>query len=295
MPENNTLQQLHIHIQGKDADYLTELLFAFDAESVTCKDTSETIVFDPDNDTAAQWQQVEVLALFQETVDITHIIKRLEVALERPLECSYETLAEQDWERSWMDNFKPIELSNNLWVCPSWHTVDNPNATIINLDPGLAFGTGTHETTHLCLEWLAQNPPQGLDVIDYGCGSGILAIAAAKLGAQQVWAVDNHPQAIEATQSNCKLNNLNDVIEIYLPEAFPQPKADLLIANILAAPLIELAPLFAKLVNSNGRLILSGILQDQIPTIEAAYNPSFTLKTTLTRHDWACLEFVCQS
>ena len=200
-----------------------------------------------------------------------------------------EILEDQDWSRAWLDDFKPMRFGEQVWICPSVYSPPEPNAVNILLDPGLAFGTGTHPTTAMCLTWLDGHPPQDKTVIDYGCGSGILALAAGKLGAKRILAVDNDPQALLATRDNSANNQLADRIETFLPDALPHLHCDLLLANILAGPLIELAPIFHTLVKPGGELVLSGLLQSQAETIIQAYKTMFTLNVEQQLEEWVCL------
>ncbi len=197
-------------------------------------------------------------------------------------------IADEDWVRRSLDQFKPMKFGKRLWICPSWFTPPEPNDVNIILDPGLAFGTGTHPTTALCLEWLDEHINAQHLVIDYGCGSGILSLAALKLGAKRVFAVDNDEQALEATLRNGEKNGfIPPELQTYLPNELPVEQADLLIANILAQPLIELAPLFAKRVKPHGKLILSGILPSQTEEITKAYSPWFNMQPPDFKEEWS--------
>jgi ribosomal protein L11 methyltransferase len=198
-----------------------------------------------------------------------------------------EPLEDRDWVREWLKDFKPMRFGARLWICPTAYTPPDPEAVNLILDPGLAFGTGTHPTTALCLEWLDGAQVKGLEVTDYGCGSGILAIAAARLGARHVWAVDNDPQALVATADNSARNGVTAALSVCLPPAYPDHEADLILANILAGPLVSLAPLFAAHLKSGGRLVLSGILKAQEPDIRRAYEATgFSGFETESKGDW---------
>ena len=198
-----------------------------------------------------------------------------------------EILEDKDWEREWMKSYKPMQFGNKLWVCPSWCDVPDPNAVNLMLDPGLAFGTGTHPTTELCLRWLDSINITDQEVTDYGCGSGILGVAALLLGAKSVLAVDIDTQALQATETNLLRNNLaTDRLQAYLPEDAPQLKTQVLVANILSGPLVELAPVIAERVSSNGLLALSGLLAEQEQEIIAAYSPWFTLDKAVELDGW---------
>jgi ribosomal protein L11 methyltransferase len=188
-----------------------------------------------------------------------------------------------------MERFKPLCFGPRLWICPSWLPIPDPEAVNILLDPGLAFGTGTHPTTALCLEWLANTNLNQAQIIDYGCGSGILAIAALKLGAAGAIAVDHDPQALLAARENATRNAVAPYLQTLSPSELTETRADFLIANILADPLLELAPCFARLVSPGGRLALSGITQDQVQQLAQAYNYWFTFDIPAVRENWALL------
>jgi ribosomal protein L11 methyltransferase len=198
-----------------------------------------------------------------------------------------EAIEDKDWVREWMDNFHPMCFGEKLWICPSWHQPPKPDAINILLDPGLAFGTGTHPTTALCLNWLDQADLEDKTVIDYGCGSGILAIAAALLGAKKVIGVDTDPQALEATQANAERNNVQ--IATYLPQDCPNERADVVLANILAGPLQALAPTLASLSRPNADIILSGILEGQADTVSMSYQSLFTMQAPTQKEEWVRL------
>ncbi len=198
-----------------------------------------------------------------------------------------EEIADQDWERSWMDNFQPMRFGRRLWIVPSWHAAPEPDAVNLLLDPGLAFGTGTHPTTALCLEWLDGQELAGRQVLDFGCGSGILAIAALLLGAERAVGTDIDPQALEASRDNASRNGIEPArFPVYLPADLPQRQADVLVANILAGPLVSLAPQLTGLVRPGGLLALSGILAEQAEEVRAAYSAHFDLDPTAEREGW---------
>jgi len=198
-----------------------------------------------------------------------------------------EQIEDKDWECEWMDNFHPMRFGERLWICPSWRDVPDPDAVNVMLDPGLAFGTGTHPTTSLCLSWLDGLDLQGKTVIDFGCGSGILAIAALKLGAAQAIGIDIDPQAIQASRDNAERNGVADRLSLYLPHQQPENlQADVVVANILAGPLRELAPLIGVLPKAGGHLGLSGVLASQAESVCEAYAERFALDAVAEKEEW---------
>jgi len=300
--------QITFHVDSAQALQLSELLTDAGSVAVTLQDAvSEGVeqpLYEPPLGETPLWKTTRVLGLFEAGINADAIIAELSATLGTNfiVGVQVEHVEDKDWERECLDNFRPMHFGARLWICPSWHTPPDTDAINLLLDPGLAFGTGTHATTALCLEWLATAKLQGLDVIDYGCGSGILAIAAAKLGARRVWAVDNDPQALQATRVNAAKNSVAifegelDVrasppgIIVSLPEAGRNFPADLLLANILALPLIEFAPYFAMLVRPDGRIILSGILNGQAGDVAEAYAANFLMAEPVERDGWVRLE-----
>lgn len=285
--------QLKLETTAEYAEDITLFLNLMGAAAVTFADSADQPVLEPELNTTPLWDQVTILALFKPDIDSEKIIGFLKMnfADSAIQQYSTEVLPENNWERAWLKDFQPMQFGNNLWICPSLLTPPNPNAVNIILDPGLAFGTGTHPTTALCLEWLDANPPHNKNVIDYGCGSGILAIAALKLGAKSVWAVDHDEQALTATQANAERNNIDkNNLHTLLPEDFEIFAADVLVANILTNPLLELAPLFADCIKPNGKLVLSGILANQTGTVKDAYSHYFSISQITQKDDWIRLE-----
>lgn len=257
------------------------------ANAVTITDNADQPLFEPPPGETPLWDQNRVTGLFEASADadlILHIIRQ-KVSEHLP-PYRFEQLEDKDWEREWMKNFHPIQCGQRLWICPSWREAPDPNAVNLMLDPGLAFGTGTHPTTALCLAWLDAQPLHDKTLIDFGCGSGILAIAGRLLGAGPLWCIDNDPQALTATRNNADQNQVVDNIHIIAPEAVPQLQADVLVANILAAPLVSLSEHIASLVKPNGLLALSGILKSQANDVINAYTPWFELDPISTREDW---------
>lgn len=286
--------QIKIPVSPEQADAFEDLLLEAGCAAVTFQDAEDTPIFEPDLGTTPLWQSTVVTGLFSAEHDLEttliHIRARAPELLPAGQAVPHiqaEILEDKDWERAWMDMYHPMQFGQRLWVCPSWREVPDPQAVNLLLDPGLAFGTGTHPTTALCLEWLDATELKGLQVIDYGCGSGILGIAALLLGAQQVLAVDIDPQALLATRDNLQRNQLDDAcLTTYLPPEVPECQADLLIANILAGPLIQLEPVFSKLLKPGGKLLLSGLLDHQADEIQQAYATNFDLDAVATKDNW---------
>ncbi len=299
--------QITFHVDSTQALQLSELLTEAGSVAVTLQDAVsdgvEEPLYEPPLGETPLWQATRVLGLFEAGINADALVAELNTTLGGNFIAGVrvEYLEDKDWERECLDNFRPMHFGARLWICPSWHTPPDSDAVNLLLDPGLAFGTGTHATTALCLEWLATAKLQGLDVIDYGCGSGILAIAAAKLGARRIWAVDNDPQAVQATRVNAAKNGVaicegeldtqasSDII-VSPPDAGRDFPADLLLANILALPLIEFAPYFATLVRPGGRIILSGILHTQAHDVSTAYSACFSMTRPVERDGWVRLE-----
>ena len=289
--------QITLEAARDDAQRLSDALEEAGAVSVSLEGADAEPLFETDwNDTTPVWKQARVSALFAEDADISVAMQMVAGLLTLPAPPAYksETIADQDWVRVWMDRWKPMRFGENrggtdLWVVPSWLAPPDPNAANIILDPGMAFGTGTHATTAMCLEWLARNAPHDQAVIDYGCGSGILAIAALKLGARSALGVDTDPQALTVSAENAERNNVNDRLILFLPEAMPiQASADVVLANILAPALVALAPRLTALTRARGTLLLSGLLAHQADEVEAAYAQNFSLERMVT-DNWALL------
>jgi ribosomal protein L11 methyltransferase len=270
------------------ADYLTEL----GAVSVTYMDAEDEPVYEPPLNAVKIWNNTKVIALFDLVAHPAVIRALISFELKNlPLQSwKQEILEDQAWERSWMEHFKPMLFGNKLWICPTGMEKIEPNTVCMTLDPGLAFGTGTHPTTALCLDWLANQDLKDKTIIDFGCGSGILAVAALLLGAKVAHAIDIDPQALTATLANAEKNNVQDKIDCYLPEAFTGEPADIVLANILATPLIELNQTIAALVKPNGLLVLSGILTDQAYTVSDAYRPIIAFHSPVIQEDWCRLD-----
>lgn len=280
--------QVRLAITPEQAETYEDALLEVGAVSVTFMDAEDQPIFEPDLGTTPLWSHTHLLALFEADTDETALLAHLQLLCGGALpEYQVERIEDQDWERSWMDNFQPMRFGRRLWIVPSWHAAPEPQAVNLLLDPGLAFGTGTHPTTALCLEWLDGQQLEGCSVIDFGCGSGILAIAALLLGAPQAVGTDIDPQALEASRDNASRNGIDPArFPVYLPADMPQQQADVVVANILAGPLVALAAQITTLVRGGGRLALSGILAEQAEEVRAAYAEAFDLDPTAVKDGW---------
>jgi len=283
--------QLSLTTDRRQAPAVESVFEGLGALSVTCGDAGDQPLLEPAPGERSLWNRTRVTALFDAESDAHLLRAALANALPeseiRSLE--QQTLEDQPWERAWLDDFHPMRFGRRLWVCPAGQRPPQADAVVLDLDPGLAFGTGTHPTTALCLQWLDGAELLGKRVLDYGCGSGILAIAAALLGAESVVAVDHDPQALEATRDNAAKNGVADRIQVLPPQRTPETEFDLLLANILAGTLVELAPLLTPRVAPGGRLLLSGILEEQAGQVEAAYSEYFDLKPPSSQEGWVLL------
>jgi ribosomal protein L11 methyltransferase len=260
------------------------------ALAVTLLDAEDHPIFEPAPGETPMWPQIAMSALFEadsDRVGLVHVLTEL-VADLAPEQIGFRVVEDQDWTRVWMDQFQPMRFGRRLWIYP-WNQEppnDNADTIVVRLDPGLAFGTGTHPTTALCLEWLDALDLAGKTVLDYGCGSGVLAIAALKLGAAHVVGVDNDPQALSASRDNAERNGVDAKLELHTPDAFVAETFDALVANILAGPLDELAPRFAQCVKAGGVIALSGILRGQESQLCTRYAEWFEEIAVEAREDW---------
>lgn len=285
-------QQLKLQIHSAHVDFLEQQMLSYGAISITYLDAKDQAVFQKEPGSTPLWDETYLICLFDDTTELGAVlawIKNNPVILNRAT-LQIERIEDQAWERSWMTDFKAMQFGDRLWICPTWQDPPDPDAINIILDPGLAFGSGSHATTAMCLQWLENADLTGKTVIDYGSGSGVLAIAAALLGAGTIIAVDNDPQAVVATLANCAANNIpSESVIACLPEDLPDVKADVLLANILAEPLIELAPHFATLVHPGAAVILSGLLPEQASTVLAAYSSEYTMDSPRIEQGWVRL------
>lgn len=292
--------QLTADIGASDPAPFEDVLLAAGAVSITLRDAADNPVLEPAPGTTPLWPSVQLSALFDAAVDPHLLQEVLRTRLSVPLPpLRFEHLADRAWEREWLKDFRPMRFGRSLWICPGGQRppVDQfaaGDACIIELDPGLAFGTGTHPTTALCLEWLDGADLRGKTVIDYGCGSGVLAIAALKLGAKSAIAVDIDPQAVTATLDNASRNFVAERIRVGIVADTALPPADVVLANILAEPLEALAASLTGLVAPGGHIVLSGLLAAQADRVAARYAPAFRLEPVTVRGDWARVDGVRQ-
>lgn len=297
---------LEVTLQGKqtDVDTLEDWLFEAGALSVTLRDSEDDddiahAVLEPVPGEVRLWDEVTLVGLFaqdstpaqvQDALHLSAAIQGLSVPVYR-----ISTLGDREWERAWMDNFRPMQFGEKLWICPTQQVAPDPDAVTIRLDPGLAFGTGTHATTAQCLAWMGEKtketlmPFEGMSVIDYGCGSGVLAIAALMLGAKEAWAVDIDEQAILATRINAEQNKVLENIQVGQPEILGSVTVDVLMANILFKPLMSLADNLAQNVRPGGALVLSGILEEQMEPLRLRYNDNFEFAPNQVQDGWALM------
>ena len=281
--------QLSVQCNSDELERTEDSMLALGAVSIMLSDAEDEPIYEPLPGDMPVWQHSIVTGMFDQSYQLEALYdKLLQLLPDHQVATAQKSiLEEQDWERVHLQHFKPIRCAKNLWIVPSWLQPPEPTAVNIQLDPGLAFGTGSHPTTALCLAWMADKNFNKQSVIDYGCGSGILSIAACKLGASQVFGVDIDPQAVEASIENARRNGVDsDSLKITLASNFSSEKVDLLIANILSGPLVELSQRFSEMIKPGGKILLSGILKKQVNDIKCAYQTWFDLEPERTREDW---------
>ena len=285
---------LHIEAHSQNADLLSDTLMEIGALSASIEDANaetpdeQPIFGEPGDPPPGIWNKNIISALFDDDADIKDVMAQVEeITGFKNLIYSTETVAEQDWVRATQSQFDPIKITNDLWIVPTWHDAPNPEALNIVLDPGLAFGTGSHPTTHLCLAWLVDQVKPHHHVLDYGCGSGILAIAAKKLGAAKVVGVDIDAQAIISSEFNAEQNQVS--ADFYMATDYPEEQADIVVANILSSALSVLAPALAGACKKNGRIALSGILREQAEQVSAIYAEWFEMDAPVFMDSWTLL------
>jgi len=284
--------QLKLTTSEENVEAVSDAMLEMGALSVTLMDAKDIPILEPAPGETPLWKDVQMMMLFDAEIDTQIILaswsKNL---LSRQTQGEkFEQIEDKDWEREWMDRFEPMKFGSRLWICPSWKPVEDENAVNVMLDPGLAFGTGTHPTTALCLSWLDSIDLQGKTLIDYGCGSGILAIAALKLGARKVYAVDIDEQAILATKENARRNDVFDErLVVGYPSLLDEISTDIVVANILAGPLVELSANIAGHCNETGFIALSGILDNQAEVTRKAYLEWFDMEQPVFKEEWSRL------
>lgn len=281
--------QIRFQTTQTQADQLENAALEAGALSITFEDSQDQPIFEPPVGETPLWDQLSVSVLFAASIDAKATLNQMQIILDAELPPhKIEILEDKDWEREWIKNYQPMQFGQRLWIVPSWTSPPEPEAVNLLLDPGLAFGTGTHPTTALCLKWLDQTDLSGKSVIDFGCGSGILAIAALLLGADKVYAIDIDPQALIATKDNAKRNQINpDKLITHLPEQVPNGlNADIVLANILAGPLIELSEQLINHCQNDGDLVLSGLLAEQADLVSSHYQSQIQLDPIVQEDDW---------
>lgn len=283
-------KKITIRASSGKLEVLENLLWGLGAVSVTVTDSEDEPIYEPAPGETPLWSNLDVCGLFEQVVDPEFVVHELEGSGFRVL--STENLHDRHWEREWLSRFHAMQFGRRLWVCPTGQVVPDANAVVISLDPGLAFGTGTHSTTRLCLEWLDANDLCGKRVIDYGSGSGILGIAALLLGAENVLAVDNDPQALRATRDNAERNKVDSRLVTSEPGEVDFAEADIVIANILAQPLVDLSDLLVSMLKKDGDLLLSGILESQQVLVESAYEQKVKFSNRSHHDGWLCLQAI---
>lgn len=287
--------QVRFHLSADQVNIIEDCLLECGAVSVTLQDDADQPILEPELGTTPIWDNTQVIGLFEANQDSNRLMAELAAAYQRKTQAELprhktEILEDKDWIRAWMDDYHPMPFGQRLWVCPSWREPPEPNAVNLSLDPGLAFGTGTHPTTALCLRFLDAEVQGNELVVDYGCGSGILGIAALLLGADRMLGIDIDPQALMATQDNAQRNNIDaSRYQVFLPNKAPKVAADITVANILAGPLVALAPEIASYTRTGGKLALSGLLAEQAEEIMDCYSQWFTLNPPVQQDDWVVI------
>ena len=283
--------ELSVRVTRELAPLVETLLENQMVQAVTMTDDADNPVLEPGVGETPLWPSVCVTALFSGDTPVAPLARLLSLVpgVDRPQQVHFRTFEDQPWERAWMDRFKPMRFGSDLWIVPGDGPAPAAAAHVLRLDPGLAFGTGTHPTTHLCLEWVDQHDFEAQKVVDYGCGSGVLGISAAIKGARTVICVDNDPQALAATRDNALRNGVQHIVEHRAPEQFDVRTADVVLANILAGPLIGLAPRLRSALRPGGALVLSGILEEQVEELEEAYSAGFSDLQMKTMDGWVLL------
>ncbi len=281
---------LTLDLDGLDAERVEEACFELGALAVSYTDQRDDPILEPAPGEFRLWPHSRLQALFSFDTSPQDLVASLSHVLRvAPEKLRVETLADKVWEREWLRDFHPMCFGRRLWVSPHHAHVHTEGAVVVRLDPGLAFGTGTHATTAMCLSWLDENAAEGQLAIDYGCGSGVLAVAAVKLGARESYAYDIDPQALTATNDNATANGVGPQVHVVAKDAELPANADILLANILCGPLCELAPRFAALMRPGGRIVLAGLLEAQTDEVTRAHSPWFDIAPFASRDGWTAL------
>ncbi|MFK8052121.1 MAG: 50S ribosomal protein L11 methyltransferase [Woeseiaceae bacterium] len=288
-------QQLKMPLAGLDQETCEQAMLDAGAVAITYTDAADQPILEPAPGEAPLWRDAIITALFDDKISFDQIALQMlsKLGREHLPDFDIDLLAEREWERAWLDDFKAMQFGERLWVSPHEQPIDQPGAVVLKLDPGLAFGTGTHATTALCLARLDGLDLKGAEVLDFGCGSGILGIAAVLLGAKAIHAIDIDPQAITATRANALANDVGHHIKTDLPDALASRKPgsfDIVLANILAQPLIDLSDALTNVLKPGGRILLSGILQAQADRVKSAYESRIEFGPVSVQDGWVLLD-----
>ncbi len=282
--------QLKINCSRDNASAVELATTKAGALAVTLQDNADQPIFEPELGETPLWQETRITALFDASINTSKTLETIAKALPFNPDAHWAPLEDKDWEREWMQHFHPIQCAENFWICPSWIAAPDPQAINLKLDPGLAFGTGTHPTTYLCLQWLCKQALSDLSIADYGCGSGILGVAALLLGAKHVVGIDIDPQALISSRNNAQRNGIEaQRFPVYFPDKCPEDAYDVVLANILAGPLVDLAATLSDLVRPGGKICLSGILANQRGLVESAYKDNFKICEINEHEGWLCI------
>ena len=286
--------QLRLDTRRELIDELEEQLLASGAVAVTLEDNADQPLLEPGVGETPMWNETRITGLYLADTDMAQVMRQIPEHLLQDANARVEILEDKDWEREWMQHYRPMQFGNRLWVCPSWLQPPDPHAVNLLLDPGLAFGTGTHPTTALCLQQLDGMSLQDQVIVDYGCGSGILAVAALKLGATRALGVDNDPQALAASRDNAERNHISaQRFVVAMPQQVDHPawaqQADVVIVNILAGPLVELSDVLLGFLKPHGTLLLSGLLHSQADALCTHYSDQLSINVVGEKDGWVCL------
>jgi ribosomal protein L11 methyltransferase len=289
-PADRFWHEVVFQVSGQQLPAAENVLQSLGALSISLYDAGDQPLLEPAPGELPTWDRIIVKALFEQRCDPVELPRQLRQHLPGVGEFSLNKIENRLWERAWLDDFKPMAFGRRLWIYPSHITPPDSGTVNVTLDPGLAFGTGTHPTTALCLHWLDGRDLENKTIVDYGCGSGVLAVAALKLGAQLAFGTDRDPQALTASRWNAEQNRVTDRLQLYSPETLPADlRADIVLANILSDILIELKPTLTALARPRGQLVLSGILSHQADSVMKAYGDSFDFTEAVLQEDWTLL------